>query len=154
LVGYTAVNAIRSLRGVTLRLRVVAGARRASTAAAGSGPSVSISTIPIFGPDGRLPGGAEAGLINGMLPVCRAHGGKLLDGSDAFKRARAVEMGLAAQRKLDFNLGPWAQPVAEFGVNGMVRVGPNGGPLADIDFVSQDGQVVHYVVSGDPSDWD
>ncbi len=161
---FTARNVTRSLRGVSLRLRVASGNDRvaaaaaslATAAAAGSAASsvVTVNTIPINGPDGPLPGGAEAGFIAGALPVCQAHGGKLLDGSAVFKKARQTEMDLAQHGQLDFNLLPWEQPVSAFGVNGQVRVGPNGGPLADLDFIASDGSIVHFVVSGDPSDWD
>ncbi len=65
------------------------------------------------------------------------------------------EIALAQAGQLDFNLLPWQQVVSDYGVNGSVRVGPNGGPVADIDFVNNmTDQIVHFVVAGDPEDWD
>lgn len=162
LAAYTARNVTRSLSRVNLRLRApAAGDEAARVAAAGGGgagaasSTVTVSTIPIFGPDGKLPGGAEAGFIAGAFPVCQAHGGHLLDGSTTFLVSRRREIQLAEQGQLDFNLLPWQQPVSDYGVNGSVRVGPGGGPLADIDFVNAGtGKIVHFVVSGDPADWD
>jgi hypothetical protein len=154
---YTARSVTRSLRGINLRLRVARAddrvAAEAATAGSATGSNVTINTIPIIGPDGPLPGGAEAGFIAGALPVCHAHGGRLLDGSNVFKQGRQSEMDLAKNGQLDVNLLPWAQPVSDFGVNGQVSVGPDGGPLADINVVAQDGSVVHYVISGDPANW-
>ena len=154
--GFTARNVTRSVGGVAVRVRPAASAAASAVASATSGAAsgnISISTIPIYGPDGKLPGGAEAGMIAGMLPVCQARGGHLIDRSDTFTRGRQTEMQLAEQGKLDFNLLPWEQPVSPTGVNGQVRVGPNGGPLADINFSNPSGNVVHFVVAGDPSDW-
>jgi hypothetical protein len=157
---YTALTVTRSLRGIDLRLRLAAAAdsataRLAAAAGSAAGSSVSVGTIPIVGPDGTLPGGAEAGFIAGALPVCQAHGGKLLDKSNVFTHARLTEVALAQAGQLDFNLLPWQLPVSDYGVGGFVRVGPNGGPLADIYFVNNlTDQVVHFVVAGDPEDWD
>ena len=72
------------LRGINLRLRVARAdefrvAAEAAAAGRATGSNVTINTIPIIGPDGPLPGGAEAGFIAGALPVCHAHGGKLSD---------------------------------------------------------------------------
>ena len=159
---YTARDVTGSLSGIDLRLHPAAAADSASVrvaaAAAAARPAastVSVGTIPIIGPDGALPGGAEAGFIAGALPVCQAHGGKLLDKSNVFTKARLTEIALADAGQLDFNLKPWQEPASDYGVDGEVHVGPNGGPVADITFVNTlTHQIVHFVVAGDPEDWD
>jgi hypothetical protein len=169
-VGFAALKVERSVRSVNLKIggkgrngaspavrrvpRIVVSASAVSAAAAAASSNLKVGDIPIYGPDGRLPGGAQAGLLAGMVPSCQAHGGKVYDDSSAYSVARKTETALANAGLLDVVI-PSEQSAFGRSVVGMVSVGPGGGPRVDVRILGDSQQdEVHFVVAGDPEDWD
>src|ERR1700693_984821 len=159
-VAYEAVLVTGSRRSVNLTVRAASarppqGSPSRGRAAASSGASVAIGYIPIVAPEGRLGGGAQAGLIGGMLPICQRDGGKLLDRSTVFNSAVQREEELQSNGQLGFGFS-YNPATADLSVSGQVSEGHNGGPLADLivtDVAS--GEVAkHFLIEGDPNDWD
>lgn len=159
-VAYRALLVAGSRRSVDLTVHA-ASARppRVSSvrgrAAASAGASVAIGNIPIIAPEGRLGGGAQAGLIGGMLPICQRDGGKLLDQSTVFKSAVAREQELQSKGQLGFGFS-YSPATADLSVSGQVSEGHNGGPLADLTVTDvATGKVArHFLIEGNPDDWD
>jgi hypothetical protein len=126
----------------------------AAAAAAASNTNVGVGNIPINAPEGRLPGGATAGLVNGLLPVCHARGAKVYDETSAFQDALRAEQQLEAQHLLDVNF-TYSTPAPGFLIVGSVDTGHNGGPRADITlFDKNTGEKRRFIVAGDPDSWD
>ncbi len=152
-VAYKAVTVKQGLGSVNLTVHgAVARGRAASAAGAATNTNVAVGDIPINAPEGRLPGGATAGLINGLLPVCHANGAKVYDQGSAFKDALRKEQELAAQHALDVTFS-YNQPIAGFTLDGHVDTGHNGGPRADMTLVDNStGKTRHFLVPGDS--WD
>ena len=140
----------KAVGGVNLTARAaIVGARPA--AAASAGPSVAVGDMPIIAPEGKLPGGAQAGFLTGLLPVCQAHHSKVYDESSAYKKALAAEESLSQAGQLNVPFSHSA-PTAGATIHGQVTVGHNGGPRADITIEGDGQKSIHYVVAGDS--WD
>jgi hypothetical protein len=154
-VAYKAVMVSGSRGSVNLTVHAASAGLPAARAAAGTGTDVAIGNVPIFAPEGRLGGGAEAGLMTGMLPICHSNGGKVFDHTTAFDHAIAVEQELAAKGQLGFGFN-YQPGQATLSVTGSVSTGPNGGPLADLTVTNLvTGKVVkHYRIADDPGSWD
>jgi len=122
--------------------------------AAATGPVIGIPDIPITAPEGRLPGGADAGIITGMLPICAAHGGKIVDQTKQITDAIKTEQQLSDDGRLEFKF-QYSPLTPDLVISGEITVGPNGGPRADLTVTdASTGEVVnHYVIGGDPDDW-
>ena len=142
----------RAVGGVNLAAHSAIASARAAAAAA-AGPSVAVGDIPIIAPEGRLPGGAQAGFLTGLLPVCQAHHSKVYDESSAYANALRVEESLSKAGQLDFPFSP-STPTAGATIQGQVTVGHNGGPRVDLTIGGDGQKEIHFVVAGDPDSWD
>ena len=136
-------------RSAIVRARPAAAA--SASASASAGPSVAVGDMPITGPEGKLPGGAQAGFITGLLPVCQAHHSKVYDESSAYKKALATEESLSQAGQLNVPFTHSA-PTPGATIHGQVTVGHNGGPRADITIDGDGQKPIHYIVAGDS--WD
>jgi hypothetical protein len=151
-VAFKGVGVKRSVGGVDLTAHAASAQPRAAAAAAAAGPSVGVGDIPIIAPEGRLPGGAQAGFLTGLLPVCQAHHSKVYDESSAYAKALAVEKSLSNAGQLAFPFSP-STPTPGATIHGQVTVGHNGGPRVDLTIDGDGQKEIHFVVAGDPDSW-
>ena len=147
---FKGLGVTKAVGGVNLTARS-AIVRARPAAAASAGPSVAVGDIPITGPEGRLPGGAQAGFITGLLPVCQAHHSKVYDESSLYKKALATEESLSQAGQLNVPFSH-STPTAGATIHGEVTVGHNGAPRVDLTIDGDGQKPIHYIVAGDS--WD
>src|SRR6202042_2798290 len=107
------------------------------------GPSVAVGDIPITGPEGRLPGGAQAGFITGLLPVCQAHHSKVYDESSLYKKALATEESLSQAGQLNVPSPP-PPPPAGATTQGEVPAAHTGPPRVALTIDGDGQKPIHY----------
>ena len=131
-----------------------AAAGPSATASAARGGALGIGDIHLnFGNHGQYSGG-QAGIITGLLPICDKRGGAVYDRTRSIKRFIAEEQKRSDEGRLATPFR-FQAPRLDGEISGDISPGAGGAPRADLTVTAPDGSVIkHYVVQGDPSDWD